>query len=83
MTLNDDARYLCEPLDASISELGPPQLWCSSIHGAWVGHCHSTTIVNVVADIHVEYPLSLTDKYLVGDFLAESALSVLKSCTDR
>ena len=39
--------------------------------------------VRVSADVHVDYPPSLTDKYVVGDFLAESALSVLKACTDR
>ena len=33
--------------------------------------------------IRVEYPSALTKKYLVGKFLAESALSVLKACTDR
>ena len=34
-------------------------------------------------DVHVEYPSSLIDKYIVGEFLAESALSVLNGCTDR
>ena len=39
--------------------------------------------MRVSVDVPVEYPSSLTEKYVVGEFLAESALSVLKSCTDR
>jgi len=37
----------------------------------------------VCTDGNVEYPSSLTDKYIVGDFLAKSTFSVLRACTDR
>ena len=40
-------------------------------------------VSSVCVDVDVLYPSSLTEKYLVGKFLAESALSVLKACTDR
>jgi len=35
------------------------------------------------SDVHVDYPPSLTEKYIVGEFLTESELSVLKACTER
>ena len=35
------------------------------------------------ADVSVDYPSSLLEKYLVGELLAESTFCVLKACTDR
>jgi len=33
--------------------------------------------------MHIDYPSCLTEKYLIGNFVAEAKFTVLKACTDR